>query len=350
MERRTNAFAGPLHLAFILLVLLAGCDASDPVGPDRPDGELTAVVVNSVEITLTVFPVDDPGERRTVALGPEGTPVGGAVRGEVAAIPMGVVPAVVVVDLSSGSVLRTISLPEGSGATGAHFVNDSIALVANPGLDSVSPVNVRSGEVGDAIPTGRYPQGFVQAGGTVFVVNSELVDFAPAGPGTLTALDAGSLAPLGTVELSGENSGAATVGPEGTVLVLNSGHWGAGDGTLSVVDPDARAEIDLHAGFGDFPGSITLVSASRLLASSWSFGVAEWNPSTGTFTRSPDDAAAPGGMPSSAGVAVDPSGDVWSLGTECQDASKVFRLTDELEVAREVSVGVCPSSILFTTL
>lgn len=340
-----------VSFAFVaMLALAAGCGDSSPTGSDGSDGDRLAVIVNSVEISLTVFPLDDPDNRRTIPLGPEGTPVGGAVRGPIAAIPLGVVPAVAVVDLVEGIVLRTVGLPEGSGATGAHFVNDSIVLVANPGLDHVSPVNVLRGTLGDPIPAGGYPQGFVEASGRVFVINAELVDFAPAGPGTLTALDPGSLEPVGEVVLSGTNPGDAVVGPDGNLMVLAAGSWGQGDASLSVVDPESLAEVASYSGFGDLPGSLALVSARRLLASSWSYGVAEWDPATTTFVRGPEDAYEPAGVPSSAGVAVDPDGGLWSLFPECQEAATVLRLSADMEVEQDVPVGVCPAAILFTEI
>ena len=347
---RTSLSVGRILSSLVLAALfLAGCSDSTPSGPELPTGELTAVVVNSVEVTLTVFPVADPSDRRTVPLGPEGSPVGASVRGELAAVPMGIVPAVAIVDLAAGEVIRTVALSEGSGATGSHFVNDSIVLVANPGLNTVSPVNVLRGTVGAAIETGRYPQGFAESGGRIFVVNSELENFAPAGPGTLTVLDSGTLEALGSVELSGENSGGMTVGSDGRLFVMNSGRFGEASGTLSVVDPASMSEVGFHTGFGEFPGMVVLASNTRLLFSSWSFGVAEWNPSTGSFVRPPDAAAAPGGIPSAAGVAVDPEGGIWSLKPVCDQPSAVFELSAELEVLSEVSVGLCPTGMVFTT-
>jgi DNA-binding beta-propeller fold protein YncE len=339
-------------LSVLAVVLLVACsDSSDPTGPGSPEARSVAAVVNSTEMSLTIFSLDDPDDRTTVGLGADGTPVGGAVRGEVAAIPLGVVPAVAIVDLAAGELLRTVSLPEGSGATGAHFVNDSIVLVANPLRGSVSPVNVRSGEVDSEIETGAYPQAFAESGGRIFVVNSELDEsFQPVRDGTLTVLDAGTLEVLGQVELGARNSGGVTTGPDGRLLVMNSGSWGAADGTLSIVDPTSLQEVSLHEGFGDFPGSVAVTPDGRVFASSWSFGLVEWDLSTAAFVRGPDHAIAPGGVPSSAGVTVDPGGAVWSFFPECAEASSVLRLGADHEVAEEVPTGMCPSAMLFTVL
>ena len=63
-------------------------------------------------VTGEDFPVDAPDSTRTIPLGASGTPVSLAVRGDIALVPLGVFPAVAVVDLAQGVVLRTIPLPE----------------------------------------------------------------------------------------------------------------------------------------------------------------------------------------------------------------------------------------------
>jgi len=307
------------------------------------------VVVGSVDRSLTIFPVEDPGALRTVGLGPDGTPVGVAVRGSLAAVPMGLVPAVVVVDLSRGTVLRTVALPQGSGATGAAFLNDSIVLVANPGLNSVSPVNVRSGTRGDAIPTGAYPQAVVVAAGRVFVVNAELENFAPTGPGTLTVLNATTLTAMGTVALSGMNPGAAALGPDGRLYVVHGGNFGMANGSLSVVDPGTLVETAHHPGFGDFPGGLAIRPDGSVLVSSFAAGIMVWEPSAG-FIRGPGNAVEPGGIGSASGVGVDAEGRVYTLKPDCQNPSSVFRLGESFQQEVEIPAGICPTGIAFTQM
>lgn len=334
----------------ILLFVLVGCD--DPItnGGDPSPTVAVGVVVNSTELSLTVFPLEEPDASWTVPLGPDGSPVGAAVRGDVAVVPMGIVPTAVVVDLAAGSVLHTVSLPEGSGATGAAFVNDSIVLVANPDRNTVSPVNVRTGTAGPEIAVGRYPAGVRTIGEVVWVLNGELEDFQPAGPGTFTLLDRETFEELGTVELSGENPGGMALGPGGLLYVVHGGTWGEGNGSLSVVDTHFRAEAAHHPGFGDFPQQPAYAGDERIYVSSWSYGLVAWDPFLNTFHRGPDDPIAPDGVGAAAGVAVDPSGALWSLFPDCTGPSSVLRLSASYEVEERVDVGICPAALYFTEL
>jgi hypothetical protein len=339
-----------LFLLAPLFLLLAACEEGITVTDPPPELTTVGVVVNSVELTLTVFPLAEPEETWTIPLGPEGTPVGGAVRGGRAVVPMGIVPTAVVVDLAQGSVVHTVALPQGSGATGAAFVNDSIALVANPGLNSVSPVNALSGTVGAQIPVGTYPSGITVVGDRVFVVNAELEDFSPTGPGTLTVLDRETLEVTGAVELSGKNPGGTAVHPGGFLYVVNGGTWGEGNGSLSVVDVNLAVEAAHHPGFGEFPGQVARAGDGRLYVSSWSYGLVSWNPATQSFQRGPDDPIQPDGVGAAPGVAVDPQGGLWSLFPDCSDPSRVLRLSQDYQVEVSVDVGICPAALYFTEI
>ncbi len=334
---------------FFLSLVLTACGESSTAPPPPLETEV-GVVVNSVEISLTVFDVEDPASVRTIPLGAEGTPVSASLRGELALVPMGVVPTAVVVDLVEGRVLRSIALPQGSGATGSAFLNDSIALVSNPDRNSVSPVNVLRGTAGAEIPVGQYPGAIVVGGGKIFVVNANLETFSPVGNGSVTVLDAGTLAVRGTIPLSAENSGGAVVGGGGRLYVVNAGNWGAENGTLSEVDMGNEVEVTLHEGFGNFPGGPRLDPTGRILVSSWSFGAVVWNPSSGSFVRSPADPLTVDGVASSPGVGVDPEGRIYLLSPECQGPARVHRFSPTFQAELTIPVGVCPSWVGFTSL
>ncbi|MEX2465307.1 MAG: hypothetical protein WD995_00260 [Gemmatimonadota bacterium] len=336
-------------LGVLLLVALPACgdDPLVPVVPDISTREI-GVVVTSTDVALTIFDVEDPTQTETVGLGADGSPVSLAVRGPLAAVPLGVVPAVAVVDLGDGSLLRTIGLAEGSGATGVAFVNDSIVLVANPNLNSVTPVNVLAGTTGAAIDVGRFPQGVVVEGGRAYVLNAELENFAPAGPSTITVLDASSLAVIDTIELSGQNAADGVIGPDGRLYVIQSGSWGESNGSLSVVDLASGTEVDFVEGFGNFPGSIAMDGDGRVYSGVFGVGMLVWNSSTGGFTHGPDDAATPGGVASTSGIAIDSEGRVYALTPDCQDPAFVHRLNTSYESETSIPVGICPFAIAFT--
>lgn len=342
----------PALIGLVLLsFLLSGCDGDGgTVGPDPlPEGGEVGVVVNSVEQTVTIFGVDDPGTGvRTVDLhaGGDATPVGAATRGDRALVPLGLYPAAALLDLEAGQVIRTIPLPEGSGATGAIFLTDSTALVANPDRNSVSHLNLNQGSAGAEIEVGRYPQGFVETDHGVVVVNGELENFEPAGPGTLSILDPQSLAVTGEVTLSGQNPASGVVTSDGHLYILHGGSWGAGDGSLSQVDLSIQQEVAHHEGFGDLPAGLVYQDGA-LWASSWSFGIIQWDVELATFLRGPDDPIHPAGIPSSAGLGVDGEGRLYTLTPDCEAPGRVLRLGGDLTVRDEVNVGICPASLTF---
>lgn len=340
---------GLLLLEVLLVLVLAGACGDDGTGPERPVGRELAVVLNSVDISVTVFAVDSPAARFTLGLAPDGSPVTVAARGATAVVPLGIVPAAAVVDLGRREVVRTAALPPGSGATGVAFANDSIVLVANPGLNSVSPVNIRTGVRGAAVAAGGFPQRVLASGDAIIVLNSELgPDFRPARTGTVTVLDGRTLAVRGTVELSGLNPGAAAAGPDGRLYVVNSGSFGQGNGSLSVVDVRALREVEHHRGFGEFPGAAALGPDGRLYVASFAYGIAVWNSATKAFERSPQNAVTPGAVPSVSGLGFDSRGRLHTLKPECRGPSVAYRLSSTFAIESEVAVGICPIDVAFT--
>jgi hypothetical protein len=349
----TRAFPA-LLLLFLVLGGTAACEDSSPSTAES-GGEVleVGVVVNSIDQTLTIFDPEEPeSPTRTVDLdaGGDGTPVAAALQGRTALVPMGVYPAAQVIDLDAGEVIGSIALPAGSGATGALFLTDSTALVANPGLGTVSHVNVRAGTVlGEIDSQRRYPQGFLHIGAQVLVINGELENFVPTGPGTVTVLDATSLAVQGVIELSGLNPSSGAVTSDGRVFILNGGSFGEGNGSLSEVDPSSLEEVGHHPGFGDLPGNL-VASDGLLHAASWSFGIIVWDPVATEFIRNPDSAVAPDGVAATSGLGVDGQDRLYALFPDCQNPSRVLRLGSDYSVRAEFPTGICPTGVAFTLL
>jgi len=336
-------------LLVLSALLIAGCDG-DPMEPELTFREV-GVVVASTDISLTVFDVDDPTITRTVGLGPDGSPVTLATRHGLAAVPLGIVPAVAIVDLAEASLLRTVALPAGSGATGVAFVNDSIVLVANPGLNTVTPVNVLSGLVGTDIAVGPYPQAVVMADdGHAYVVNANLVNFAPAGPSSLTVIDGTTLLVEGEIVLTGENASAAAVGPAGSLYVINSGTWGMNNGSLSVVNPSTRTEVDHITGFGNFPGSVAVDGQSLVYVGIFGVGTLVWDAATTSFVRDLANPVAPDGIASTSGIGHDSTGRLYTLTPDCQAPADAHRLSSDFSLELSVPVGICPFAISFTEI
>jgi hypothetical protein len=309
------------------------------------------IVLSSIDRALTVFSVDDPTETFSVGLAPDGSPVTMAVRGPVVAVPLGSVPAVAIVDLETRSAVRTVALPEGSGATGAAFLNDSIAIVANPSLNTVSPINVLRGTRGADIAVGMYPQAAIAANDTVFVLNANLgPDFSPAGAATISVITGDPAQVVHTITLSGLNAGGAVLSGNGTIVVVNAGSFGAGNGSVSIVSRATLMETQHVPGFGDFPGGIAVGPDGRINVASFNYGIAVWDPATGAFTHPPEQAIEPGGVPSASGLAVDEEGRLYSLAPDCHAPSRALRLGPSYTVETEIPTGICPFAIAFTRL
>jgi hypothetical protein len=341
------ATADRFRIASLVFLLsgLAACE--DGTGPGDP-GDRIGVVVNSIDVSLTLFPEDGQADPITVGLAPDGSPVGVSLGGGRAAVPLGSVPAVVLVDLAWGEVERTVALPPGSGASGSAFLGDTLVLVANPNLNTLTPVDVRTGVAGAQIAVGDFPQRILVVGDRVLVLEANLgPDFNPAGPGTVTVLSARTLALLGVVTLTGENPGGAAVGSDGRVYVVASGRFGASNGSVSVVDPVGLRELSHHTGFGDFPFSAAVGPDGRLYVGSFAYGIAVWSPATATFVRSPANAIRPEGVGSVSGLAFDGEGRLHSLRPDCSAPSAVLRLDEAFQIERTVPTGSCPLDLAF---
>jgi DNA-binding beta-propeller fold protein YncE len=331
----------------VALSLLLLCACEDPEAP-RITGSEFGVVVSSIDRVLHIFSVDSPQAAVPVGLAPEGSPVTLAVRKQFAVVPLGTFPAAAVVDLAQRRVVHTVPLPTNSGATGAAFLNDSIALVGNPNLNTVTPINILRGTAAAAIRVGTFPQFILATGDTAFVVNAELVNFQPARNGTISVITGTPPQVVATIPLIGTNPGSAAVGRDGLLYVLNSGSYGQNNSVLSVVDRRTLQEVMGATGFGDFPGAVAAAGDGRLYIASFGYGVAVWDPGTRNFVRAPTAAVQPGGIAGASGLGIDEDGRVYVLKPDCSNPSTVFRLNAAYVVEREIAVGICPFSIGFT--
>jgi hypothetical protein len=339
--RLARRLAGMAALA--ALSLSAACERN----PALPDGdERVAVVVNSVDNTLSIVPLEGGNAARTVGLAQAASsPVDLAVRGNVAVVPLGVYPFAAVVDLAAGVVSHRVPLPANSGATGVAFVNDSVALVANPGRNTVSPVNVRRGQAGAEIPVGVYPQAIVAGNGATFVINSNLVNFAPAGPGSVTVLNP-ALGVVKTIPLSGVNSAAGAVLGD-RLYVLHSGNFGQVNGSLSVVNLQTLTEESHHTGFGAFPTSLeALGNPSVLYVGGFGYGITAWNPATRQFLVPPATSLRPNGVADVGDMTVDDQGQLFFTAPgNCTQPGNLYLVGPSGAIAGQATVGVCPLGV-----
>ncbi len=306
------------RLAFLALTLATGC--SDALEQKSSAGQVIGVV-NANDRTLSVISATDfTVTTRSWQMG-SATPRTIDGRGHVFVVPLGAADAVGV-DLfftcPPGALSLcvqpdyTLPLPTGSGATGVAIQDDSIAWIANPNLNTVTRVNYFSGDT-TSVPVGVYPQAVALVGTRVFVVNSNLVGSTPAGPSWLTSFECCSVRTPDSIPLTGTNARFATVGDDSLLYVIASGHTGARDGKLSIVDPQTRVEVAVLNGLGESPGAAAFHPAgSRLLVASATEGILEVNASIRVITRGPGNGVKPGGNGVS-GLAIDLRGRVYAV-------------------------------------
>jgi hypothetical protein len=327
------------------LSLSAACEKNPALSDPE---QSTAVVVNSVDNTLSIIPLEN-GTPRIVGLATQAsTPVDLAVRGTTAVVPLGTYPFAAVVDLKAGQVVHRVPLPANSGATGVAFVNDTVALVANPGRNSVTPVRVRSGTAGAAIPVGVYPQAIVSDRGNAYVINANLVNFAPVGPGSVTVINA-AMGVVRTIPLRGVNPAAGAVLGD-KLYVINSGNVGQANGSMSVIDLGTLTEEAHITGFGAFPTTIEASSAAgALLIGGFGYGIAVWNPATGQFAVPPQNSLKPGGVADVGDIAVNEFGQVFfTAPRDCVQRGRLYLIGANTALAGQAETGVCPLGVEIT--
>lgn len=321
-----------------------GCaDTNAPL----PAPEEVLLVVNSTASTLSIVPVESPNKAVAVPLaGTTPTPVGVSARKDIAIVPLGLDNAVAVVDLRGATVLRTIPLPDNSGATGSTVVDDSIAYVGNPNLNTVSRVNYLTGATSE-VAVGVFPQGLVFTRGKVFVLNGNLVNFAPAGPSWITVIDPATNARAGvgdSIALTGPgNAGFADVAPDGLMYVMNTGDYSSGEGRLSVVDPLARTELASHSGFGTGPGNVASDNNSHLFISSFAEGVMEFDLDSNKVVLGAGHGIQ---VPGNSAVATDSKGRLYAISSGPCAGGKpglAHVFDTSLTEIRTITLGECPS-------
>jgi hypothetical protein len=330
-------------LGLVLTGLLVACaDTNAPA----PAPEEVLLVVNTRGNSLSIVPIDPAGPPKQVALGGQGSrPTGVATRGEIALVPLGPANAVAVVNLRERKLLDRIPLPAGSGATGVALINDSVAYVGNPGLNTVSRVNYLAGTTED-VAVGVRPQGIIFIRGRVFVLNGNVdPNGNPLGPSWITVLDPASnrlASGVDSIPISGAGGAAfATPAADGQLYVVSRGTPGLPEGRISAIDPLRRVENASFAGLGVTPGDLATDGGARIFVSSLREGVLEFNTDSNAVVRGVGEGL---DIPSNSGVAVDSERRLYAIAAgDCAAGSGLAHvLNEELEEVDSIPLGRCP--------
>jgi hypothetical protein len=331
-------------LALAGLAAAACAETSAPLPPP----EEVVVVLNTTAATLSLVPVTSPSQVSSVPLGASDVqPVSVASRGATAVVPLRARDALAVVDLREGMLVNTIPLARGSGVSGAALVSDSIAYVSNSNLNTVTRVDLVTGDT-TSVVVGNTPQHVTFTRGRVLVMNANLDSLGkPAGESSISIIDpaiAEFAGTIGTIQLVGPgNARFSTVAGDGMLYVIQEGDPSVDEGRLSIVDPVERREVASFGGIGFGPGDLTADDGDRLLISSRSEGLMEFDSAERMVVRGEGNGV---GIPANTGVAVDAQGRIYALEAGCSGRGILHVLRRDFTEIRAVTVGQCASQAL----
>jgi hypothetical protein len=251
------------------------------------------------------------------------------------------------VDLRAGTLVNTIALAPGSGVAGAALISDSIAYVSNANLNTVTRVDLATGDTASTV-VGPTPQHVTFTRGRVLVMNSNVDALGkPAGESSIDVIDPANdpaSGRIGRIPLVGPgNARFSTIAGDGLVYVIQEGDPALYEGRLSIVDPVDRRELASFGGFGFGPGDLTADNGERLLISSRTEGLMEFDTAERAVIRGQGDGVV---VPSNTGVAVDAQGRIYALEAGCSGNGIVHVLRPDFTEIRSVTVGRCASQAL----
>lgn len=331
-----------------LVASIAGALACAETSAPLPPPEEVVVVLNTIAATLSLVPVAAPTQVSTIPLGGfDVQPFSVATRGAIALVPLRGPDAIAVVDLRAGQLVNRIGLAKGSGVAGAAMASDSIAYVSNASLNTVTRIDLATGDT-VSIAVGHTPQQMLITRGRLLVLNANLDSLGkPAGESWISVLDpadALGTGPVDSIPLVGPgNARFSTVAGDGLVYVIQNGNPSVDQGRLSIVDPVARRELASFGGFGFGPGDLASDRGDRLLVSSRTEGVMEFDIAERTVVRGEGNGIV---IPGNSGVVVDSHGRIYALESGCSGNGVVHVLRTDFTEIRNVMVGRCASQAL----
>ncbi len=323
------------------------CSCAETSAPLPPPEEVV-VVLNTAAATLSLVPVTAPTQVSTIPLGASDVlPVSVATRGPTAVVPLRGRDALAVVDLRQGVLVNTIALAPGSGVAGVVLIGDSIAYVSNSNLNTVTRVDLATGDTAST-PVGPSPQHVTFTRGRVLVINSNVDALGkPAGESSISVIDPSREPATGRVDhiplIGPGNARFSTIAGDGLVYVIQEGDAAVDEGRLSIVDPVDRRELASFGGLGFGPGDLIADNGERLLISSRSEGIMEFDTADRAVIRGEGNGVV---IPANTGVAVDSQGRIYALEAGCSGTGVVHVLRPDFTEIRSVPVGRCASQAL----
>ncbi len=334
-------------------LMSAACESDNPAGPGVGATQ-RAFVLNSVAKTISVIDLDNLSvSNNAIALGSNSSAVGLVIRGTTAIVPNGSENNALIVDVAALNVSGTVDLPQGSGATGAAFLDDNTAFVGNLNLASISRIDLVGRSVTATISVGQVPSDILVASGKVFVANAnvDFNTFQALGNGTVSVIDPATNQVTNTIDSRATNSQFLALDPDGDLLVINSGAFGANDGSVTVIDPASERVIAGPFVIGDFPGQVSINASGVAYIASFSNGLYAFDTASNTVLRNAQEALAvttPGGAPIGAVACdFDNAGNIYSLSFgDAITPGTVYIFSPQETLVDSIKVGVGPFDIV----
>ena len=337
----------------VLAIGIAASACASTIGPVVPSIQVL-VVLDSMDDTLRIIPVDSPKIVHKVVLGIAAFNKHAlAVSGPVAAI--GAAGTAYAVSLTGQRVICTASGLGAGAITALAFDDNGLVYAAIPstnGTPHFDPTTQQAQCAGGGGTVRGGPQGFVSARGILFVVvtgdkpNSPSWLSTNTGQSDNTPLSLQDSIPL---SLPGHAQGAV-LASDGYLYVINAGSGTAPNARLSQVDPVQRVEQNVYNGFGTAPQYIA-TDGDRIFVASQLQGLMVFNTRTKQLERDFNSAIPLSGAPR--GLAADDVGRVYALiagpcNASGQGSISVFGT--DLVSQPSVPVGRCPIAIGVTDI
>ncbi len=162
----------------------------------------------------------------------------------------------------NNQIKKNITLAEGSNPWDMAFTGSETAYVTNLIANTVSILNIESGEVTNHIPVGTAPTGIIVVNNTAYVANSG--GYPSYAQSSVSVINTETNSVIKTLELPA-NPQDLCLGPDGNIYVVCTGNYVNEFGRIVIIDPyadtDYSALVVDTVEIGGSPGDIIVTNA-----------------------------------------------------------------------------------------
>lgn len=171
---------------------------------------------------------------------------------------------ITVIDAHTDVVEKTILLLEGGNPYEMAFVGKEKVYVTNLLANTISVVNLTSGDIVNSIEVGIAPEGILVVNNTAYVANSG--GYPDYSASAVSVIDIRSDKVIKTLKVPA-NPQALALAPDGRIHVICSGNYADVSGNVAVIDPygadDWSAAVVDTVLIGGTPGDIAITAAGK---------------------------------------------------------------------------------------